>query len=347
MSTAMKLLCLGSADHVQLETRKMAMPQPGKGEVLVRVEATSVNPIDVKRAKGYGRRLLSLKGAGKFPLVLGNDFAGEIVSVGAGVRQWRPGERVMGLVPTGKKGGAHATHLTVDAHLVRPAVDGLASNALAAFPYTFTTLWLALRGAGINEGNAKGRKVLVHGASGGLGQLALQVLASWRASVTAICSTANIDLCRNFGATSVWDRSRDCLEELPDYFDACLNFGAWEDEEILLRRLRQGALGYATTVHPLLSNVDRRGLLLGAWRSRQDWRRMQSLAAAKGAHYRWIIFQPDGNALDMLHQFLTSGALTLSVGVSVPFSDAALAFEHAARQKRGRAILLPMEAPSS
>jgi NADPH:quinone reductase-like Zn-dependent oxidoreductase len=59
------------------------MPRPGKGEVLVRVEATSVNPIDVKRAKGYGRRLLSLKGAGKFPLVLGDDFAGEIVSVGA------------------------------------------------------------------------------------------------------------------------------------------------------------------------------------------------------------------------------------------------------------------------
>ncbi|WP_341318435.1 alcohol dehydrogenase catalytic domain-containing protein [Paraburkholderia sp. IMGN_8] len=57
------------------------MPRPGRGEVLVRVEATSVNPIDVKRAKGYGRRLLGLKGAGKFPLVLGNDFSGEIVTV--------------------------------------------------------------------------------------------------------------------------------------------------------------------------------------------------------------------------------------------------------------------------
>lgn len=85
MSAATKLLCLGPADTIRLETRKSAMPRPGKGEVLVRVEATSVNPIDVKRAKGYGRRLLSLKGAGKFPLVLGNDFAGEIVSVGASV----------------------------------------------------------------------------------------------------------------------------------------------------------------------------------------------------------------------------------------------------------------------
>jgi hypothetical protein len=174
MSTATKLLCPRPADPIQLETRKTTMPRPGKGDVLVRVEATSVNPIDVKRAKGYGRRLLSLKGAGKFPLVLGNDFAGEIVSVGAGVSPWRPGDRVM-VVPTGKKGGAHATHLTVDARLVRPAVGDLTSAALAAFPFTFTTLWLALRGAGISEGNANGQKVLLHGASGGLGQLALQI----------------------------------------------------------------------------------------------------------------------------------------------------------------------------
>ena len=347
MSTETKLLCLRPADPIQLETRKTPMPRLAKGEVLVRVEATSVNPIDVKRAKGYGRRLLRLKGAGKFPLVLGNDFAGEIVSVSAGVSQWRPGDRVMGVVPTGKKGGAHTTHVTVAACLVRPAVGGFAPTTLAAFPYSFTTLWLALRGAGISEGNAKGRKVLVHGASGGFGQLALQVLGAWGASVTAICSKANIDLCRNLGAARVWDRTRSRLDKLPDYFDACLNFGAWEDEVTLLSRLRQGALGYATTVHPLLSNIDRCGLLLGAWRSRQDWRRMQSLADAKGAQYRWIIFQPDGNALDMLHQFLTKGALTLSVGVSVPLSDAKLAFEHAAQHKKGRVILLPMEAPSS
>ena len=342
MSTATKLLCLRPAGPIQLETRKIAIPRPGKGEVLVQVEATSINPIDVKRAKGYGRRLLSLRGAGKFPLVLGNDFAGEIVAVGARASPLRPGDRVMGLVPTGKKGGAHATHLTVDACLVRPAVGGFASTTLAAFPYTFTTLWLALRGAGISESNAKGRRVLVHGASGGLGQLALQVLGAWGASVTAICSTANIDLCRNFGATGVWDRTRSRLEELPDYFDACLNFGAWEDEAILLGRLRQGALGYATTVHPLLGNIDLYGLLLGAWRSRQEWRRMQSLADAKGTRCRWVVFQPDGEALDTLHQLLTKGALTLPVGVSVPFPDAGLAFEHAAGHGRGRAILLPM-----
>ena len=157
----------------------------------------------------------------------------------------------------------------------------------------------------------------------------------------------NVELCRNLGATAVWDRTQCRLEELPDHFDAGLNFGAWEDEATLLGRLREGALGHVTTVHPLLGNIDRCGLLSGAWRSRQDWRFMQSLAGAKGARYRWIIFQPDEDALDMLHQFLTRGALTLPVGISVPFSDADQAFEHAARHKNGRAILLPMGALSS
>ena len=93
------------------------MPCARKGEVVVRVEASSVNPIDVKRAGGYGRRLLRLKGAGTFPLVLGNDIAGVVESVGEGVGDWRPGDRVMGLVPTGK-GGAHATHVAVSYNFV-------------------------------------------------------------------------------------------------------------------------------------------------------------------------------------------------------------------------------------
>jgi hypothetical protein len=74
---------------------------------------------------------------------------------------------------------------------------------------------------------------------------------------------------------------------------------------------------------------------------------MQSLANAKGARYRWTIFQPDEGALDMLHRLLARGALTLSVGVSVSFDNADLAFEHAADHKQGRAILLPMGALSS
>ena len=340
MTRVQRLLCREPAQPPVFFIEPMEVPRPRKGEVVVRVQASSVNPIDVKRSAGYGRRLLRLKGAGRFPLVLGNDIVGTVDSVGDGVAAWRPGDRVLGVVPTGK-GGAYATHVAVDARWLRRAADGSDAASLAVFPYTFTTLWQSLRQAGIGAANAKGMEVLVHGASGGLGQLALQILARWGATVTAICGARNVALCRNLGAASVWDRQSRPLAALPRGFDAALNFGAWQDEETLIACLKSGALGYATTVHPLLANFDNHGWLAGAWRTRQDLRRGKALAAAKGARYAWVVFKPEAEALDALAGLLSEGALSLPVGVVSPLSAAQEAFGHVAQQKPGRAVLLP------
>lgn len=340
MSTAQRLLCLAPATPPALSVDTMPVPRPASGEVVVRVEATSVNPIDVKRAGGYGQRLLKLKGAGKFPLVLGNDIAGVVESVGAGVTNLRPGDRVFGLVPTGK-GGTHATHVRVGSRWLRPAPAGYASAALAALPYSFTTLWQALRTAGINEGSAKGLAVLVHGASGGLGRMSIQLLTSWGARVTAVCSTPQVEACRALGAASVWDRKRQPLSGLAPQHDAVLNFGAWEDELALIGALKSGALGFASTVHPLLSNFDKYGWLGGALRTRRDLRRAAGLAKATGARYGWVVFKPEEDALDALHRLLSKRALTLPVGIELPLAAGGQAFDHVARQLPGRAILLP------
>jgi NADPH:quinone reductase-like Zn-dependent oxidoreductase len=341
MSTVERLVCLRPAEPPVFSVETMAVPRPGKGEVVLRVEASSVNPIDVKRAGGYGQRLLKLKGAGRFPLVLGNDVAGVVESVGAGVSAWQLGDRAYGLVATGKGGGAHASHVVVESRWLRPFVGDHDAVSLAAFPYTFTTLWQALGKAGIDEHNAKGLEVLVHGASGGLGRMAIQLLVRWGAAVTAICSTANLDTCRELGATSVWDRTRQPLSDLPQRCDAALNFGAWQDEEKLIGALKQGALGFASSVHPLLANFDGYGWLGGAWRTRRDLRRCKTLAAAKGARYAWVVFKPEAEALDALQRLLAEGALALPVGIAVPLSAAGQAFDHVARQLPGRAVLLP------
>lgn len=334
-----RLLCLAPGNQSAFTIEAMPVPRPGKGEVVLRVEATSVNPIDVKRAGGYGQRLLKLKGAGNFPFVVGNDVAGVIESVGAGVTTWRPGDRAFGLVPTGRS-GAHATHVAVESRWLRPFVNGHDARSLAAFPYTFTTLWQSLRKAGIRESNAKDLEVLVHGASGGLGRMAIQLLTRWGAKVTAICSTPNVGLCQNLGASVVWDRKRQPLSGLPQRYDAVLNFGAWQDEERLIAALKPGALGVATTVHPLLSNFDSGGWLAGAWRTRRDLRRATGLAGLKGARYGWVVFKPDHEALDALQRLLNDGVLALPVGISVPMSEARQAFDHVARQLPGRALLL-------
>ena len=344
MSTAQQLLCLAPSHPAQLAVRPFEVREPSRGQVLVRVEATSVNPIDAKRSAGYGRRILGPMGAARFPLPLGNDLAGVIQSVGAGVTRFKPGERVFGLVPTGPS-GAHASLVLAPAKLLRPAPATLSFQALAALPYTFTTLWLALQGVGLNAHNARGKEVLVYGASGGLGQLALQVLTRWGARVTAVCSTAHVQTCKDLGATLVVDRTRRALSTLPACYDVGLNFAAWQDEAALIGRLKPAAMGHATTVHPLLDTMDSHGWLKGSWRLYHAWSRTRGLVrtqAGQGTRYAWTIFRPSSQALDTLEELLTSQpGLSLPIGLCVPFADAHRAFAHVSQQHAGRAILTP------
>jgi NADPH:quinone reductase-like Zn-dependent oxidoreductase len=343
--TRHELVCVEPASPPWLEVRTRAVPRPGAGQVLVRVEATSVNPIDVKRAAGYGRRLLGLKGAASFPLVLGNDLAGTVEATGDGVSEFAPGQRVFGLLETGRQGGAHASYvLAPQAQLVR-APAGAQPQSLAVLPYSFTTMWLAVRATGLAAANAAGMRVLINGASGALGQLALQLLSAWRSRVTAVCGRGKREHCMALGALRAVERGPASIQGLPADFQAILNFGSWDDELALVSRLGVDALGHATTVHPLLGSFDQLGWMrggLGCWR---DWKRVQSAVARRAlqARYRWVVFGPDREALEALSAGLREGRFSLSVGVAAPLEDAGAAFAHVAAGEPGRAVLRPCE----
>lgn len=344
MSAVHVLRCVAPHPPERFEICTPPMPRPGRGQVLVQVEATSVNPIDAKRSTGYGRRLLALKGAAGFPITLGNDVAGTVQAVGQAGRPWRIGDRVFGLVPTGAS-GAHASHVLVNARHLRAAPDSCSASELATLPYTFTTLWLALKSLGLTPESARGKSVLVHGASGGLGQLALQTLSHWGAKVTAVCSTRHVQTCLDRGAHQVIDRTRHQLKHLPSTFDATLNFATWGDEDVLIRRLRRGALGHATTVHPLLDSMDRLGWWHGAWHVMRAWSGMRRLATTiggSGTRYAWTIFRPDDQALNALQHLLKGPTgLHLPIGLQTSLAQAELAFDHVAQQRAGRAVLRP------
>ena len=143
---------------------------PAAGEVQIQMLATSVNPIDAKRAQGYGMRILGVKGAGKFPLAMGNDIVGVVSALGRNVTRFKVGDQVFG-VKAASAFGTHATHVNADAKFLRPVPAGVSTAELAVLPYSFTTMMLALKGAGLNDGTARGRSVLVIGAAGGLGPL--------------------------------------------------------------------------------------------------------------------------------------------------------------------------------
>jgi len=243
--------------------REFRRSAPGAGEIEVAVEAASVNPIDVRRSSGYGKSLFSLMGAAKLPLTLGNDFAGRVIRVGKDVGHLREGDAVFGAAPPSSR-GTHASCVVVPAShaVLRPA--GMPSAELAAVPYNFLTVMKALQAAGLGEANLAGIDVLVHGGTGGLGMIAVQLLKRRGAHVAATGSRDRLPRCRRAGADLLIDR--DELRTLSYRFAATLNFANWDDEGALLRLLDPQALGHATTVHPLLGNFDRLGLLMGGWR---------------------------------------------------------------------------------
>lgn len=125
--------------------------------------------------------------------------------------------------------------------------------------------------------------------------------------------------------------------------DASLNFAAWEDDAVLLARLHAGALGHATTVHPLLENFDRFGWIGGLAASLRTIRRQRRLLEphSQAVGYRWVVLKPDGQALDELQDWVAAGVDLLPLGLALPLQQADQAFEHVLQRRPGRALLLP------
>jgi NADPH:quinone reductase-like Zn-dependent oxidoreductase len=196
----------GSAERLML--REIDRPSPASGEVLVRIRATSVNPYDWHNMRGeplIARLMPGGLGLRRPALaVLGCDIAGRVEAVGEGVNEFAPGDEVFGLLEQG--GFAHYVCAPRSRLARMPATASF--EQAAAMPMAATTALLGLREGGVHEGDADGRRVLVTGASGGVGTFAVQLAKAFGAHVTGVCGPANVDLVRSIGADTVVDRTR-------------------------------------------------------------------------------------------------------------------------------------------
>ncbi|MEU1646800.1 NAD(P)-dependent alcohol dehydrogenase [Micromonospora zamorensis] len=180
-------------------------PVPAADEVLVRVEAAALNAYDWHAMRGDPRMARLAMGRSRpRARIRGRDFAGRVEAVGARVRQVRPGDAVFG--DLGDANGAFAEYVCVPETLVATAPANLTPQQAAALPLAGITALMGLTSAGRVE---PGHRVLINGASGGVGTLAVQLATVLGASVTAVCSTRNVDLVRSLGAENVVDYTRD------------------------------------------------------------------------------------------------------------------------------------------
>lgn len=183
-----------------LEPAELPEPTPGPGQLLLRVVASSVNPIDWKRASGEMRWLMPVR----FPAVPGYDVAGEVLALGEGVAGFRVGERVHARLRQ-DHGAACAERTVAGVDVTAPLPEGVGWAEAAALPLAGMTALQALRDEARVPMEGATERVLVVGASGGVGHLAVQLAVAAGARVTGVCSGRNAALVSSLGAHAVVD----------------------------------------------------------------------------------------------------------------------------------------------
>jgi len=294
----------GSVEVLRL--RDVPRPSAGRGEVLVRVHAAALNPKDVLVRSGKFR-LLSGR---RFPKRVGFDWAGEVQEVGPGVGSVAPGARWYGMLD-GWQGGACAEYLTARVAESAPMPAALDFEQAAALPLVGSTALQALRDV---AGLAPGMRVLVHGGSGGVGSIAIQIARLLGAHVTATASGDGLDLCRRLGADAVVDhRTQDALAA-PEPYDVVFDvFGNLRFKDARRALTHRGSY---------VSTVPRRDVLLQAVLTRFATQRC-----------RLVAVRPRASDLVLLTGWVEAGKLQPVVREVFPLdriaeAEAAVATKH-------------------
>lgn len=210
----------GSPDVLQLE--EVEKPTPGDEEVLVKVHAASANAGDwhLLRADPWMIRLMFGLRKPKFK-ILGMDVAGRVESVGKNVKQFQPGDEVFGDLSECGFGAFAEFVCARENALVRKPVN-LSFEEAAAIPAASTTALQGLR----NKGKIQsGQKVLINGASGGVGTFAVQIAKSFGAEVTGVCSTSKMEMVRSIGADHAIDYTQENFTKNGPCYDLILAAG--------------------------------------------------------------------------------------------------------------------------
>lgn len=188
-----------------LQFKEIAKPSPADNQVLIKICAASANPLDwrIMRADPFFIRFAFGLRKPKIE-VLGSDFAGRVEAVGKDVTQFKPGDEVFGM--KGFAGGAFAEYVCAREEELAPKPANVSFESAAAVPVAAIT---ALQGFRDKGGIKQGQKVLVDGASGGVGTFAIQIAKAFGTEVTAVCSTTKMETARSIGADHVIDYTQE------------------------------------------------------------------------------------------------------------------------------------------
>ena len=310
----------GAPDVLQL--KEVEKPAPTDDEVLVKVAAASLNSYDLHflRADPFIIRFTSGMLKPKNPR-LGADFAGRIEAVGRNVQQFQTGDEVYGL-----KHGAFAEYICAGEAAFARKPANLTFEQAAAVPMAALTALQGLRDKGHVQ---PGQKVLINGASGGVGTYAVQIAKYFEAEVTAVCSTGNLAAARSLGAAHVIDYTQEDFTKNGQRYDLILAANGYHSIYDYRRALSpNGIYVMSGGLTPQLFQ----GMLLGAWMSKNGSQKMGTFIAKAN--------QKD---LDFLKELLETGKIKPVIDRCYPLRETAEAMRYVGEGHATGKVVITME----
>jgi NADPH:quinone reductase-like Zn-dependent oxidoreductase len=291
-----------------LRLAEVDRPQPQGTEVLVRVRAAGVNPVDwyTRRGEGYLR---------SFPLTVGWDVAGVVEEAGLGVTRFAPGDEVFGMPWFPREAAAYAEYVTAPSRQFARKPAGLSFIEAAGLPLAGLTAWQVLVDAADVQA---GQRVLIAAAAGGVGHLAVQIAKARGAYVIGTARAARHDFVRGLGADEVIDYTQVTVPDVVSGLD------------VVFDPVGSAPAGWLPAMRPggtLLPFGGDDGPLLLA-------------AADRGITVPLVLVEPDGHALEALAALVEAGRLRVHVAATLPLTDAARAHELGERGRTQGKIVL-------
>ena len=292
-----------------LISEEVPVPEIAKDEVLIKVRAAGVNPVDWKVRAGYMKEMLPYE----FPLILGWDVSGTVEKTGSEVTRLNAGDNVYGLADISRN-GAYAEFIAMKADHVALKPESLDHVHAASVPLAALTAWQAIFSA---ADLSAGQKILIHAAAGGVGCFAVQ-LAKWKgAYILGTASARNRDFLLGLGADEVIDYTETQFEDVAVDVDVVLDAMGGETRERSWKTLRRGGV-----LVSILGPPD------------------ENKAAEFGVRSAGVFVQPDAEQLTAIAELIDNGLIKTVVTEVLPMADAARAHEMSETEHvRGKIVL--------
>lgn len=311
----------------------IALPEPKQNQVLVKIKASSVNPIDLMKREGYGSAIFEKQRRQNFPWILGSDFSGNVVSAGNKVKRFKEGDEVWGCT-SNASAGTYAEYVVINQDEVNFKPKNLTFEESASLPYVFLTTWSAIiRWAGLRPKDLIEKKVFIQGGAGGVGTTAIQLFGYWGSNISSTCSEGNIKLLKSLGVNEIIDYRRNSFQEaLKDYdlvYDLLGDSVLENSIEECCKVLKKDASShYITLTHPFINTMDSKGLFLGI--PHALLLRQKLKAAYKPINVHWSIYRPSLSGLQELTYLAEENIIKPVIDSTYSLSEIAKAHEKVA-----------------